>query len=361
MTDIYFDNSFIYAENATRLLYFDTTWRCLEMMPRLPVSLTVASKPAGATLSINGRRLGVTPLLVTGLVSPVVTVSVTKDDHLSRNVMVTLPEGRHRRLVLTLPRTGDSCGTNRHTDDLRTLFAVTRRIHDLQDTLRSLVQSYRHALHRWDQSYPTMTERREFETVDAFTKRRTLFEELLRHRRNELTARIGAHCGEIQGRILDLIFTRCTIRLGRYRPEKRHFPIALRVDEGGHRFQLTGKVTVPPPSAMRLVEKACSHTNRNTVETNHKRIDVPGRSMTYPYHRNTHGLQVRLHYRYRVRKEPGEKRWRALYVYTALHLLFDGLAYPIEGSYSHSPDCRERDDYDEVAEFSVRRTASQKR
>lgn len=331
MTDIYFDEHFIYAENAARLFYHERReWRSLRMLAYLPGRLSIRTEPSGARVFVDGIPYGTTPLVVSALHRPAAVLRIAKRGYAPRRVFVSLPAGRHRNLTVVLRESGrkgaqgdDGPGT------AGSLCELSRHIEHLRTELRSRRDADRRFLEDWEREYPAMAPQREFEKAEVFRRRAQLYRDIRSYRRAELAARADAGRRETALRLLELAalrdqlrdrlyhytFSHAKVGLGRYEADRERFPVTVRVDEAGHRFTFEGTASVPVSQAVRLGNGEDSS-------------------------------EVKLYYRYRARKSgAGGKRWRAFYAYVALRLVVRGIECTMKGAYgfpSHSRRERHR-------------------
>jgi len=80
ITEIYFDDKFIYAENIVSLYYVNENneWHSINMNNE-PLPLTILSKPKNAHVFINGEYKGKTPCYLSNLKQPFALITIKKE------------------------------------------------------------------------------------------------------------------------------------------------------------------------------------------------------------------------------------------------------------------------------------------
>lgn len=95
ISEIYFDQNFIYAENIVTLYYVDekNNWQSIRMMESPLANLTVLSQPSNAQVFINGKYVGQTPYYLGKPTTSYAIICVKKQGYYLSEYFTSLSEG----------------------------------------------------------------------------------------------------------------------------------------------------------------------------------------------------------------------------------------------------------------------------
>ena len=329
--NVYFDNEYIYVENAAKIFFFEEGWKKITMMEPGNRSLTVLSHPEGAAVIVDGVHRGETPLSLSAMPSSTVIVKVRKAGYYCAESFVNLRTEREttKRFVLQemiSSAEGAFCDPNAITaENPEGLVELEQQIETLTKSLELQKEKSQEALERLETEYPDFLPQGEFEKTDDFLQRKELYLQKKNGGKIEILAkstprlyrieedllRLSRYRSEIENRLYFRYLPANLIQLSRYEADLEYFPVDMRVNESGHHFIFSGVLKMPL-------------------------------SMAQEFKQAIDKALLKLAYRNRIFKEdPQQGTTKILYEYVKMSILFKGGEYNLEGTCSF-PDRSEQ-------------------
>ena len=275
LPNVYFDNEFVYVENAARLFYFDSTWRKLDMIADRPSLLSINSEPQGADVYVDGILKGVTPWQSGPLFTSSVVVKARKDGYYIQESFVNLQGGDAASKNFSLSKKvmfadGSEVDPQAFTaENTESVEELELRIGELKNVIVEKKQKMKQALIDFESSYPVLQPKDEFEKTPDFNSRSARYEvckdSALTDVKNEWQNRIASvdqaavkveqYKSTIESRIYSKTFSTDSLVLKFYDSDKETFPVSFNVTDGMFDFKLTGTLSIPVEAARELKQR----------------------------------------------------------------------------------------------------------
>ncbi len=266
ISEVYLDDNYIYAKDIFVLHYNKGgSWVSLKALEVKPSNLFITSLPSGAHVYSQGAFRGLTPLTLTGLTGRSLLLQFNLEGHYGQEAYIRLPAGGDTSFHASLKfkaagiHSIDSLIKNYLQDSAATGDEFTRRIGQLRSRLAGIQQEMERALKGFENDYPSLSPKGEFETTDAFTTRQGRYHSSRALQKGELQASWLAREVSIR-RALDTLsifkqrsfarfqtheFPAEYIKLAAYNADSGYFPITIKVNEDAFNFGFKGRLLMP--------------------------------------------------------------------------------------------------------------------
>lgn len=343
LANVYFDEEYIYVENAVKIFFYENGWKSLAMVERFSGKLTVTSAPESATVFIDGVERGKTPLTLENLRSPYCIIKVFSGGYYQAEVFAYCAAGTEvvRHIILTpmiAPVEGAYCNPFTYTSESpASVDELDRQIKILRQRIVDQKEAIEESLAGYEKNYPQLKDQGEFEKTEDFLVRKDLYEEKKKSGRMALVAegnprvyrledellRLTNYRTEIEHRLYYHFLSTKDIVLNRYEADMEYFPVDIRVNQSGHRFVFTGLLQIPL-------------------------------SLAADFKDNIHRGRLKLTYKNRIfPAEETKLTTKILYEYVKISILFRGGEYVLEGKCSFPGKSQEGDVVAQTAEDTL--------
>lgn len=319
IANVYFDNDYIYVENAAKILFFEQGWNVLEMRVQNFGFLTITSYPESASVFIDGIKRGKTPLCIEELFNPFSVATVKIPGYYIQDFFINMEGGKDitKHFILSKmppPLKGTYINPDTYTsENVESVEALDNQIEKLKERIRIQKEINANSLVQFEKKFPTFPEQGEFEKTADFLQRKELYLQRKKTGKMEVALKgnpkvlkleeslshLTRYRTEIENRIYHRYLPSHGIHLNRYEPDLEYFPIDVSVNGRGHNFAFSGILRIPlcrAPDFKQSIEKS----------------------------------RLKLSYRNRIFKQ-GNPKTKILYEYTTLSVLFKGCEYVLEG------------------------------
>lgn len=321
MTNVYFDNDYIYVENAAKIFYFEGGWKEIRLIDQSGTMLSVTSYPLKATVIIDGVERGETPLTIKTLPGSFVIVKVVKEGYYQRESFLNLsttPYMEKNFLLQKMIESTEGAYVNPEsytTEDEESLNELDKQIIKLKNKIETQREENEEALTRFDKEFPPFPPQGEFEKTADFLQRKELYEQKKKsgkmavmlegepkvHKLEGDLHKLTKYHAEIENRLYYQYLPANILHLSRYEPDLEYFPVDIRVDKGGHSFTFSGVIQIPL-------------------------------SMAPEFKQNLSEGRLKLTYRNRIFKQEQEAaKTKILYEYSKISVLYKGGELVLEG------------------------------
>lgn len=321
MTNVYFDNDYIYVENAAKILYFEGGWKEISLLDHNGVTLSITSFPTGATVIIDGVERGETPLTIKNLPSPFAIVKIFKEGYYQSESFCNLSTTPLIEKKFILPKMIESTEgayinpESYTSEDGESLNELDKQIVKLKKKIEKQQEENKEALAQFEREFPPFPPQGEFEKTADFLQRKELYEQKKKsgemavilegepkvHKLEDDLHKLTKYRAEIENRLYYQYLPARVLNLKRYEPDLEYFPVDIRVDKGGHNFTFSGVIQIPL-------------------------------SMGPEFKQNLSEGRLKLTYRNRIFKpEQTAAKTKILYEYTKISVLYKGGEYVLEG------------------------------
>ena len=333
MTNVYFDNDYIYVENAAKIIYFEGDWKEISMIDQGSTALTITSYPLNATVIIDDVERGETPLTLKNVLTSFVIVKVIKDGYYQREAFLNLTSVNYLEKNFALQKmiqstVGAYVNPESYTsEDAESLDELDKQVEKLKKQIDIQKEKNDDALAQFEKEFPSFPLQGEFEKTADFLQRKELYNQKKKsgkmavmlegepkvHKLEGDLHKLTKYRAEIENRLYFRYLPANALNLDRYEPDLEYFPVDIRINEGGHDFSFSGTMQVPLSMAPEF--------KQNLVE---------GR--------------LKLTYRNRIFKEALEEgKIKILYEYTKLSILYKGGEYTLDGKCTFPGSTEERE------------------
>ena len=265
LPNVYFDNEFVYVENAARLFYYDKSWKILNMLIDRPAFLSVNSEPQGAQVYIDNVLKGITPWQSGPLFSTTAVVQTRKDGYYIQEIFVNLQGGVavSKNFILTKKVTfadGSEVDSQAFTaENTESVEELELRISELKATNGEWQNKMRESISSFNQAYPALQSQDEFEKNTEFAERKLRYElqkdssmNLIKlewqNRINSLdkaVSKVEQYKSTVESRVYSKALPSTSLLVERYDAENERFPISFSATDAVFDFKLTGTLSIP--------------------------------------------------------------------------------------------------------------------
>ena len=321
MTNVYFDDDYIYVENAAKIYYFENDWKELSLLDQSGAALSITSYPQGAAVIIDGIERGETPLTIKNLISSFAIIKVLKEGYYQRESFLNLsntPYLEKKFILKKMIESTEGAYVNPESyaaEDEESLNELDRQIEKLKNKIETQREENEESLARFEREFPSFPPQGEFEKTADFLQRKEIYEQKKKSgkmavvlegepkvlRLEDDLHKLTKYYAEVENRLYYHFFSAGKVNLSRYEPDLEYFPVDIRVDKGGHNFSFTGNIRIPL-------------------------------SMAPEFKQNLSEGRLKLAYRNRIFKQGKEEaKIKILYEYTRISVLYKGGEYVLEG------------------------------
>ena len=181
ISNVYFDNDFIYLSGVSRLYYFDAGWKVLRKTKVNVDGIKLLSEPDGATVMVNTKIVGKTPFELGNFQEKYLTAKFLKDGYYQYQIFIENgQENLEIKKVLLTKKVEAPVGTYISPDafcmeSVESFNRVVSALKKERVKLYLLVENMRNSIVNYEKRYPAMPVQNEFEPDTLYQKRRSLY------------------------------------------------------------------------------------------------------------------------------------------------------------------------------------------